>query len=100
MHTASKSSHSYDFRRHFDTIMRPGLVKYPKHLGYGVDEGEDEEDGDLDRTFYTDAKTYAWRLFKALQEAQEFCELGLPRRAILELPLGRATAPSRSQTND
>jgi RecA-family ATPase len=77
MEYAHASSANYDFRRHFDSISRPGVVRYLKHLGYGVDEVEDENDGDLDPTYYTDAKTYAWRLFKALHEAQEFCELGV-----------------------
>jgi archaellum biogenesis ATPase FlaH len=72
------SSPSYDFRRDFDAITRPGLVRYLKHLGYDIDEGEDVGQDGLDLTYYNDAKEYARRLFKALQEAQEFCELGLP----------------------
>jgi AAA domain len=78
MHTAeacASSADPYDFRKDFDSITRPVLVRYLKHLGYGVDEGEDENEGDLDPTYYTDAKTYAWRLFKALQEAQESGEV-------------------------
>jgi hypothetical protein len=77
MHTATLSSNSYDFRKDFDCIARPGLIRYLKHLGYGVDLDEGDDPNDFDLTYYTDAKQYLRRLWKALEEAQEFCELGL-----------------------
>jgi hypothetical protein len=99
MHEASKSSTNYDFRKDFDSIARPGLIRYLKHLGYGVDEGEDEDPNDIDLTYYTDAKRYSRQLWKALEEAQEFCELGLAAPCNPQLRLGRSRAPSNSRTS-
>ena len=72
MHTATVSSYGYDFRRDFDSIARPGLIRYLKHLGFGVDLEEGDDPNDFDLTYYTEAKRYSRRLWRALDEAQEF----------------------------
>ena len=77
MHTATQSSPNYDFRKDFDSIARPSLIRYLKHLGYGVDLDDGDDPNDFDDAYYTGAKQYSRRLWKALMEAQEFCELGL-----------------------
>jgi AAA domain len=76
MHTATQSSPSYDFRKDFDSIARPGVIRYLKHLGYGVDLDEGDDPNDFDLTYYTDAKRYSRQLRRALEEAQEFYEQG------------------------
>ena len=62
MHTATVSSYGYDFRRDFDSIARPGLIRYLKHLGFGVDLEEGDDPNDFDLTYYTEAKRYSRRL--------------------------------------
>jgi hypothetical protein len=39
--TSETASPYYDFRRDFDSIARPAMVRYLKHLGYDPDEPSD-----------------------------------------------------------
>jgi AAA domain len=43
MHTAIKSSPSYDFRKDFSDIARPGMIAYQKASGFDPDEPSDGE---------------------------------------------------------
>jgi hypothetical protein len=77
MEYARASSANYKFPKDFDGIARPGLIRYLKNLGFGVDLDEGDDPNDFDLEYYTDAKQYLRRLWKALEETQEFCEPGL-----------------------
>ena len=72
MRTATQSSHSYDFRRDFDSIARPGMHRY-------LDISADLLGGEFDagrRAGY--AKGYVrdlWRMLKSVQN--DFGEFGI-----------------------
>jgi hypothetical protein len=56
----------YDFRKDFDDIARPAMIRYLKHLGYDPDEPSDGFDDCGDA-----ASKYANTLWKSLRWAQE-----------------------------
>ena len=66
MHSATDSSHSYDFRRKFSDICKPGLDRFLSVAGQ-----------DADRRAGC-AKTYTRSLWRALKEAQGNAEFGEP----------------------
>jgi hypothetical protein len=39
--TSENASPYYDFRKDFDGIARPAMIRYLKHLGYDPDEPSD-----------------------------------------------------------
>jgi AAA domain len=57
----------YDFRKDFDSIARPAMIRYLKHLGYDPDEPSDGFDDCGDA-----ASKYANTLWKLLRWAQKF----------------------------
>jgi hypothetical protein len=67
---ACASSAAYDFRKDFDGIARPAMIRYLKHLGYDPDEPSDGFDDCGDA-----ASKYANTLWKSLRWAQRFPSL-------------------------
>jgi AAA domain len=59
----------YDFRKDFDAIARPAMLRYLKHLGYDPDEPSDGFDDCGDA-----ARSYATSLWTALRRAGEYIE--------------------------
>jgi hypothetical protein len=69
----------YNFRKDFDSIARPGLVRYLEHFGLAVgpEEGEDPADFDL-MDSGDEAREYLRQLRGGLEEAQESLEDSVP----------------------
>jgi hypothetical protein len=59
----------YDFRKDFDSIARPGLLRYQKSLGYGTDEPDEPFDD-----CWAAGNRYACDLWKSLRWVQETME--------------------------
>jgi AAA domain len=60
----------YDFRRDFESICRPAMIRYLRHLGYDPDEPSDGFDDCGDA-----ARAYATSLWRQLKWAQKFPRL-------------------------
>jgi hypothetical protein len=64
MHTATQSSHSYDFRGDFGSITRPGLIRYRNAC---ADVFGDEFNAEKRGGTVTDYARTVWRILKSVQ---------------------------------
>jgi archaellum biogenesis ATPase FlaH len=64
-HSASKSSHVYDFRKDFSALAKPGLARLMQAQGYEPDEPEPLDD------CAQSAKSYLVELFSCLRRVQD-----------------------------
>ena len=69
MHRATESSPNYDFRRNFDSITRPGLIRF---LDTSADLLGDEFDADRQAGY---AKAYVRTVWRALKSEQQDAEI-------------------------